>query len=148
VLEAKNGGDENSEVACMRRVEARAPGREAGRGVTTKLTSCGFRADGRNGISPELLEIEQQLRSRDLWRRQIGETEGWAISERIPSGGQQLWREGEGSGFWAGEAPAGTPTAAREYLPVHARSGWLTDTVQPKSATIKTTPRDRLAITE
>lgn len=32
-------------------------------------------------------------------------------------------------------------------MPVHAKSGWLTDTAQPRSATIKTTPRDRLAIT-
>lgn len=24
---------------------------------------------------------------------------GWATAERIPSGGQQLWREGEGSGL-------------------------------------------------
>jgi len=72
---------------------------------------------------------------------------GWATAERIPSGGQQLWREGEGSGLWAGEAPAGTPTAAREHPPVRARGGWLKDTVQPKGATIGTTPRDRLAIT-
>ena len=75
----------------------------------------------------------------------MGGTEGWATAERIPSGGQQLWREGEGSGLWAGEAPAGTPTAAREYLPVHAQSGWLTDTVQPRSVAIRTTPTDRLA---
>ena len=32
-------------------------------------------------------------------------------------------------------------------MPVHATSGWLTDAAQPRSATIKTTPRDRLAIT-
>ena len=115
--------------------------------MATNLTSCGFGANGKNGVSPELLETEQQLRFCDLWRRHMGGTEGWATAERIPSGGQQLWREGEGSGLWAGEAPAGTPTAAREYLPVHAKSGWLTDTVQPRSATIRTTPTDRLAIT-
>ena len=78
---------------------------------------------------------------------QIGETEGWASAALTPSGGQQSRCEGEGSGLWAGEAPAGTPTAAREFMPVHAKSGWLTDTAQPRSATIKTTPRDRLAIT-
>jgi len=32
-------------------------------------------------------------------------------------------------------------------MPVHAKSGWLTDAAQPRSVTIKTTPRDRLAIT-
>ena len=32
-------------------------------------------------------------------------------------------------------------------MPVHAMSGWLTDTAQPRSVTIKTTPRDRLVIT-
>jgi len=29
---------------------------------------------------------------------------------------------------------------------VHACNGWLTETVQPRSVTIKTTPNDRLAI--
>jgi hypothetical protein len=45
---------------------------------------------------------------------------------------------------WAGEAPASTTTAAREYGPWHPKVGWLT--VQPRSAAIKTAPRDRPAI--
>jgi hypothetical protein len=55
-----------------------------------------------------------------------------------------MWREGEGSGIGAGEAPACTTTAARELMPEHAGAGWLTD--QLSSVTIKATPRDRLAI--
>lgn len=58
--------------------------------------------------------------------------------------GQQMWRVREGSGE-AGEAPACTTAAARGRMPEHAIAGWLTD--HPSSVTIKTTTRDRLAIT-
>ncbi len=65
-----------------------------------------------------------------------------AVCDFLP--GQQMWCAREGSGE-AGEAPACTTAAARGRMPVHAVAGWLTD--HPSSVTIKTTPRDRLAIT-
>lgn len=89
-----------------------------------------------------LFAIEQQLKSRFECSAHLGREEGWACWERLLSKGQQLWREGEGSGLGAGEAPAGTTTAARDWMPVHAMTRWLTD--HTKSATIKTTPVDRL----
>jgi len=98
VLETKYAEGKEIEMTNRGPLEAKAPVRKAGSGVATNLASSGFGANGKSGISPELRETEQQLRSGDLWR-QMGETEGWAISERVPSGGQQLWREGEGSGL-------------------------------------------------
>jgi len=89
-----------------------------------------------------LLAIEQQRRSKLACSAQLGREEGWGCRECLVSKGQQLWREGEGSGLWAGEAPAGTTTAARDWMPVHAITRWLTD--QASSATIRTTPIDRL----
>jgi len=68
--------------------------------------------------------------------------EGWGCWECVFSKGQQLWREGEGSGLGAGEAPAGTTTAARDWWPEHVITRWLTD--HARSATIRTTPIDRL----
>ena len=58
--------------------------------------------------------------------------------------GQQMWRVGEGS-VEPGEAPDATTAAARGRMPEHVVAGWLTD--HPSSVTIKTTPRDRVAIT-
>jgi hypothetical protein len=61
-----------------------------------------------------------------------------AVCDFLP--GQQMWRVREGSG-----APACTRAAARGRMPVHTVAGGLTD--HPSSVTIKSTPRDRLAIT-
>lgn len=98
-LETNCGESGKSELTMRRPSEARAIGRKAGNETATNLTSCGFGVDRTNGITPGLRETEQQLRLCDLWRGQMEETESWAKSERIPSGGQQLWREGEGSGL-------------------------------------------------
>src|SRR5208283_31236 len=98
-LETNCGESGKSELTIRRPSEARAAGRKAGNEMATNLTSCGSGVDRTNGTTPELRETEQQLRSCDLWNGQIVETEGWANSERIPSGGQQLWCEGEGSGL-------------------------------------------------
>lgn len=89
-----------------------------------------------------LLAIEQQLKSKFGRSVHLGREEGWACRECLLSRGQQLWREGEGSGLGAGEVPACTTTAARDGMPAHARTRWLTD--QASSATIRTTPIDRL----
>ncbi|HUL34545.1 MAG TPA: hypothetical protein VL128_11715 [Candidatus Eisenbacteria bacterium] len=85
---------------------------------------------------------EQQLTPKLEGAGQSEWDEGWGARECRFSSGQQLWREGEGSGLGAGEAPAGATTAARDWRPEHAMTRWLT--VQASSATIRTTPRDRL----
>ena len=72
------------------------------------------------------------------------EGECWVIAACDFLPGQQMWRLREGSGE-AGEAPACTTAAARGRMPEHAIASWLTD--HPSSVTIKTTTRDRLAIT-
>jgi hypothetical protein len=57
--------------------------------------------------------MEQQF-SASFWELQDKGIEDWKWRECCVSMGQQLWREGEGSGLEAGEAPAGTTTAARD----------------------------------
>ncbi len=86
--------------------------------------------------------IEQQLKSIFACILHSGWDEGWGALRCFFSRGQQLWREGEGSGLGAGEDPAGATTAARDRRPEHAMTRWLTD--QASSATIRTTPVDRL----
>ena len=89
-----------------------------------------------------LEDREQQLGSRCGCSLHAEEAEGWDCFECLLSAGQQLWREGEGSGLGAGDDPAGTTTAARDWTPEHAMTRWLTD--QASSATIRATPIDRL----
>ena len=91
-----------------------------------------------------LEDKEQQLGSRRGRSLYSGEGEGGDGLERLLSGEQQLWREGEGSGLGAGDDPAGTTTAARDWRPEHAMTRWLTD--QASSATIRTSPVDRLLV--
>jgi hypothetical protein len=108
-------------------------------------TTGGFASRNVSGRPCEPWETVQQRRSSLECTEQFDE-EGWAAGESEFPLGQQMWRDGEGSGLTAGEAPACTTTAAREcIMPEHANAGWLTD--QPSSVTIKTTPSDRLAIT-
>src|SRR5215472_6468191 len=95
------------------------------------------------GWRDSLLEDrEQQLGSRRGRSVHSEQGEGGDGFECLLSAGQQLWREGEGSGLGAGDDPAGTTTAARDWRPEHAMTRWLTD--QASSATIRTTPIDRL----
>jgi len=86
--------------------------------------------------------IEQQFTTSFACGRQWAGEESWACWECFFSMGQQLWREGEGSGLGAGEVPAGTTTAARDWWPEHVITRWLTD--HARSVTIRTTPVDRL----
>jgi len=90
VLEAKSGKGKESEAAGRGRVEGRASVKKAAAAVTANFAGCGFGIAGSSASSVELPVTEQQLRFRDLWRGQIGETEGWASVELTPSGGQQL----------------------------------------------------------
>jgi len=85
---------------------------------------------------------EQQLRSKRACSLHSELGKDWDCSECFFSTGQQLWREGEGSGLGAGGDPACATTAARDWRPEHAMTRWLTD--QASSATIRTTPVDRL----
>jgi len=62
-----------------------------------------------------LAAIEQQFTTSFACNGQSGWDEGWGNWGCDLSIGQQLWREGEGSGLGAGEAPAGTTTAARDW---------------------------------
>jgi hypothetical protein len=90
---------------------------------------------------------EQQLKSMLACRAHFDEDEGWAGRESLPSLdslGQQLWREGEGSGLGAGRVPACATTAARDGMPEHARTRRLTD--HARSETIRITPVDRLLV--
>ena len=90
---------------------------------------------------------EQQLESMLARRAHLGGEERWAGRESLDSLGslgQQLWREGEGSGLGAGEAPAGATTAARDGMPEHAKTRRLTD--HASSETIRNTPVDRLLV--
>ena len=114
-------------------------------GIRTNIFAVGGFTERRGEGSPrESSETVQQRRSGCGRLEQLDNGEGWmtAVCDFLP--GQQMWRVREGSGE-AGEAPACTTAAARGRMPVHAVAGWLTD--HPSSVTIKTTPRDRLAIT-
>jgi hypothetical protein len=90
---------------------------------------------------------EQQRKSALACSVHFGEEEGWACWESLPaldSLGQQLWREGEGSGLGAGGVPACATTAARDGMPEHAKTRRLTD--HASSETIRSTPVDRLLV--
>ena len=90
---------------------------------------------------------EQQLKSILACCAHFDEGAGWAGRESLPSLGslgQQLWREGEGSGLGAGGVPACATTAARDGMPEHARTRRLTD--HARSETIRITPVDRLLV--
>jgi len=118
-----------------------AESRDAGRAMSS-CKSAREIWNGRRGTG--FLAIEQQLKSMVACSLHSGREEGRVCCACLLSRGQQLWREGEGSGLGAGEVPAGTTTAARDWMPVHAKTRWLTD--QASSATIKTTPMDRLLV--
>lgn len=113
--------------------------------ISAKRFDSGMREDFWNGSGGwGFAAREQQLRSRLACNAYFTGDEGWACRERLTSLGQQLWREGEGSGLGAGEDPAGTTTAARDGMPVHAWTRGLTD--HARSETIRTTPMDRLLV--
>lgn len=95
-----------------------------------------------SGAAKGLADSEQQSAPGLAWKEHLCEPGGVASRVTFPAG-QQLWRNGEGSG--AGEVAACTITAAREFMAGHAIAGRLAD--QASSVTIKTTPDDRLAIT-
>ena len=88
-LETESGKGKESEAARTGREEGTAPGRKLAVVVSANFTICGFAATGTTAGSLEVPEMEQQSRLGDLWKGHIGETEGWASVEVIPSGGQQ-----------------------------------------------------------
>lgn len=113
--------------------------------ISTERFDSGMCEDFWNGSGGwGFAAIEQQLRSRLACNAHFTGDEGWACRERLTSLGQQLWREGEGSGLGAGEDPAGTTTAARDGMPEHANTRRLTD--HARSETVRTAPRDRLLV--
>lgn len=139
--EMADGGEATAE---KRVPEARGGLAESAIGTRPNIFATdGFTEFRDEGIPCESRETVQQRRSGVGRIEQLdGESGVTGVCDFLS--GQQMWRVREGSGE-AGEAPACTTAAARGLMPEHAVAGWLTD--HPSSVTIKTTPRDRLAIT-
>lgn len=139
--ELEDGGERTAEKRALE-----APGvlTQSAFGARTNISAAGGFTELRGeGMPGESCETIQQRWSGVGRIEQLDNGEGWVtgVCDFLP--GQQMWRVREGSGE-AGEAPACTTAAARGRMPEHV-AGWLTD--HPSSVTIKTTPRDRLAIT-
>jgi hypothetical protein len=140
--EIEDGGEGTAEKRVPEALRGPA---ESAFGIRTNIfAAVGFTELRGEGMPCESRETVQQRRSGVGRIEQLENGECWVtgVCDFLP--GQQMWRVGEGS-VEAGEAPACTTAAARGRMPEHAVAGWLTD--HPSSVTIKTTPRDRLAIT-
>jgi hypothetical protein len=137
--------DEGERTAEKRVLEALRGLTESAFGARTNIFATGGFTELRGeGMPGESCETVQQRWSGVGRIEQLENGEGWVTGVCGFLPGQQRWRVREGS-VEAGEAPACTTAAARGRMPEHALAGWLTD--HPSSVTIKTTPRDRLAIT-
>lgn len=128
-----------------RATESGKGSRETAAEAVRNLQCATLVATPRKGSVAGREEAEQQFILCAVCIEPLGDSEVCLAAEETFGAGQQLWREGEGSGLWAGEAPARTIAAAREFKSGQALPGRLTD--HTSKVTIKTTPIDRLSMT-
>jgi hypothetical protein len=140
--EMEDGGEGTAEKRVPEALRGPA---ESAFGIRTNIfAAVGFTELRGEGMPCEIPRDRTAAKIRSRSYRAIGERRGlgdWRL--RFLAEAADVARRG--GSVEAGEAPACTTAAARGRMPEHAVAGWLTD--HPSSVTIKTTPRDRLAIT-